>query len=203
MTLPRHLRFPLILLALLAAATLLLARPRAASPTGPSLRATCKAAGLKYPPPAPRVEIHKAERVLHLFSGSTRLKSYRVGLGFHPTGDKRREGDGRTPEGRFYVCTRLRRSKFHRFLGLSYPAPEDAAAAVRAGAITAQERAQIDAAHRTRRQPPWNTALGGAVGIHGKGSATDWTLGCIAVEDPEIEELSEALPLGTPVRIIP
>jgi murein L,D-transpeptidase YafK len=168
-----------------------------------ALRDACIQAGVRYPPPSPRVEVRKAERVLTLFSGQTRLKRYRVGLGFRPIGDKRRQGDGRTPEGDFYVCTRLKQSKFHRFLGLSYPAPDDAAQAQKDGAITAAERAQITHAHRKRRKPTWDTALGGAVGIHGSGGGMDWTAGCVAVENAEIVELFAVLPLGAPVRVLP
>jgi len=170
---------------------------------GKTLREACRQAGVRYPPPTPRVEVRKGERDLYLFSGDTRLKRYRVGLGFEPTGDKQRQGDGRTPEGTFYVCTRLHQSKFHRFLGLSYPGPDDAARARREGAISAAQAKQIERAHRRREQPAWDTALGGAVGIHGKGGSSDWTAGCVAVEDPEIEELFAVLPLGTPVRVLP
>jgi hypothetical protein len=167
----------------------------------PSLPEAFRKAGVPYPPPQPRVEIARAVRVLRLYSGSRLVAEYPVGLGFAPDGDKEREGDGRTPTGTFYICTRLERSRFHRFLGLSYPAPDDAERGLSAGLVSRDEHRSILAAHRAGRQPPWNTRLGGAVGIHGGGSGRDWTLGCIALENEIVEELFAVLPLGTPVQI--
>lgn len=178
------------------------ASPRAVSDTRP-LRAACRAAGVPYPPPAPRVVVRKAERRLALYSGKTRVKEYRVGLGPAPSGTKMRQGDGRTPEGHYYVCTRLEKSQFRRFLGLSYPGPQDAERGFGAGLISRTERERILTAQRRRVQPPWHTELGGAVGIHGRGSTSDWTAGCVAVDDPDIDELFAVLPLGTPVTIHP
>lgn len=126
-----------------------------------------------------------------------------MGLGPDPAGTKLQQGDGRTPEGEYYVCTRLERSRFHRFLGLSYPGIADARRGYREGLLTGAERDRIVAAQVKRQQPSWNTRLGGAVGIHGNGSSSDWTAGCIAVEDREIEELFAVLPLGTPVTVLP
>ena len=165
------------------------------------LARACRAAGVTYPPPGPRVVVRKAERVLTLYSGQQAVKEYRVGLGGSPARDKERQGDRCTPTGDFYVCTRLERSRFHRFLGISYPAPNDAQRGLKQGLIDRSEHSAILRAHQKRRQPPWNTRLGGAVGLHGGGSGMDWTLGCVAVENGEIEELFAVLPLGTPVRI--
>lgn len=160
----------------------------------------CRQVGVPHPPPHPRAVIRKAERVLALYSGESLVKEYDVGLG-KPDGDKQREGDRKTPEGTFYVCTRLERSRFHRFLGISYPAPEDAERGLRAGIISTAEHAAILQAHQRRRRPPWDTPLGGAVGIHGGGGGYDWTLGCIAVDNGAVEELFGVLRLGTPVEI--
>jgi len=165
------------------------------------LPSACRAAGVPYPPPAPSVRIDKKRRLLTLLSGQVPLKEYRVGLGGAPEGDKQRQGDNRTPEGTFYVCTRLKQSRFHRFVGLSYPSPAHAERGLKEGRINAAQRRAILTAWRQRRQPPWNTPLGGAVGIHGGGSGADWTLGCIAVENDQIEELFAVLPLGAPVEI--
>ena len=160
-------------------------------------------AGVAHPPPRPVLEVDKSERRMWLKSGGRMVREYVVALGFAPEGDKEREGDGKTPEGRFYLCYRNGRSRFHRFIGISYPAPEDAARGVRSGQITSRQQAATARAHRRRHQPPWNTALGGAVGLHGGGTGRDWTWGCVAVTDQEIEELYHALPLGTPVVIRP
>jgi murein L,D-transpeptidase YafK len=157
---------------------------------------------LALPLKDPRVVIRKRERELRLYDGNELRKRYRVVLG-GGTGDKEREGDRRTPEGDFYVCTRNDKSRFHLFMGLSYPAPDDAERGRRSGMISERERDAIVAAYRRRECPPWKTALGGEVGIHGGGTSRDWTLGCVAMEDRDVEELWRALRLGDPVRIEP
>src|SRR5688572_19895605 len=74
----------------------------------------------------PSVVIKKKERVLELYDGDKLVKTYEMVLGFAPAGDKRREGDGRTPEGEFYIFTKNPKSQFHLSLGLSYPSIDDA-----------------------------------------------------------------------------
>ncbi len=69
--------------------------------------------------------------------------------------------------------------------------------------ITRQQAARIAEADRGRRRPPWDTALGGEIFIHGQGSGSDWTLGCIALDNPDVEELFAAVEVGTPVSIVP
>ena len=155
------------------------------------------------PLPDARIVVKKGERRLLLYSGDEVVSAYRVGLGFSPTGDKWREGDGRTPEGDFYVCSRHLRSQFYLSLGLSYPTTEDAQRGLRDGLITRQQHDEIMRAIDERRQPPWDTPLGGAILIHGHGSDRDWTLGCIALDNDDIRDLYEQVPLGTTVTILP
>jgi murein L,D-transpeptidase YafK len=112
-----------------------------------------------------------------------------------------REGDHRTPEGRYYVCTRNDRSRFHLFLGVSYPSKQDAERGLTTGLIGKNVFAQIVAANSRGTRPPWNTPLGGEVGVHGGGTGSDWTWGCIALENADIEELWASCPLGTPITI--
>lgn len=191
---------------LISAGVLLLGRAlhvSATSPASPSLARACAAAGVRYPPPQPELEVLKSRRVMRLWSGKKRVKEYPISLGFAPQGDKVREGDGKTPEGRFYLCTRNGISRFHRFMGISYPAPEDGARGVKSGLATRAQGRAIRRAHQRRRQPPWNTGLGGAVGIHGGGTGPDWTFGCVAVSNQDAEELYVTLPMGTPVVIRP
>jgi murein L,D-transpeptidase YafK len=163
-----------------------------------SLQALCAAASVPYPPPDVRIVVEKQSRTLTLYSGSHALAHYRVGLGFDPVGGKLREGDGRTPEGELTIVTRNEKSRFRKFLGLSYPRPADVNSS-----LTPQEVEAIKLAFADRVKPPWDTPLGGAVGIHGHGSRRDWTAGCVAVDDSEIDVLWEAAPLGTPVTIRP
>lgn len=162
-----------------------------------------------------RIVITKHLHKLDLYSGDSLVKSYHVALGENPQGDKTQRGDGRTPEGHFYICTRNGKdSAFHIFLGLSYPAVPDAKRAVNDKQITWSQYQTIRGRLASRGAPLWNTALGGWIGIHGgsddsfaakmrkKRGSTDWTAGCIALTDKEIEEVAAATKMGTPVEIV-
>jgi len=151
----------------------------------------------------PRLLVEKSRRTLTVFSDGMPVKTYRVALSRAWVGDKEREGDRRIPEGTFYICSKNDASKYHLALGLSYPNEEDAERGLASGIITKREhRAIVDAVKHYRR-PPWNTKLGGEIMIHGGGTATDWTTGCVALSDDDIEELYLLLPLGTEVEIRP
>lgn len=147
------------------------------------------------PPRAPltgtidRIEIEKSARRLTVYRGVEALRSYRVALGFAPEGAKTRQGDGRTPEGRFRIDRRNPNSRFHLSLGLDYPQPRHVAAARAAG-----------------------VSPGGDIFIHGQPNRMpaallprkgDWTEGCIALANAEMEELWRITPLGTEVVIRP
>jgi len=159
--------------------------------------------GLATPPRRLRIVIRKAERVLVLQGDGRELFRCPVGLGGAPVGPKRRQGDGRTPEGDYRICSRNAASRFHLFLGLDYPTAADADRGYAERSITAAERDAIKRAREPGGCPPWNTLLGGTVGIHGNGSSWDWTLGCIALNDDDIETLWGLCPVGTAVRIEP
>ncbi|MDQ3907505.1 MAG: L,D-transpeptidase [Acidobacteriota bacterium] len=158
---------------------------------------------LKLPLVSPRVVVSKGARRLELYSDGRVVRTYRIGLGKNPDGDKERAGDYRTPEGDFYVCVKNAASKFYLSLGLSYPNREDAERGLRGGLITRSERDRIVTAIDKGLRPPWDTALGGEIFIHGGGSASDWTWGCVALDDADVKELFDAVPLKTPVRITP
>lgn len=156
---------------------------------------------LKLPLVEPRIVVEKGARKLTLYSDGERVRVFPVALGFEPSGDKVKQGDGRTPEGDFYVCMKNDKSKFYLSLGLSYPNAEDAERGLRDGIITRAQARQITDAISRGAKPPWNTALGGEIFIHGGGTASDWTWGCVALANENIKELFDALPLGTHVRI--
>jgi murein L,D-transpeptidase YafK len=147
-----------------------------------------------------RVVVRKSRGTMEIFRDGALWKTIPVFTGKNPS-DKRREGDMATPEGEFYICYKNPRSRYTRFLGLSYPNGEDAARGLRQGLITREEHRRICAAIARRECPPWKTALGGEVGIHGRSSTVGWTHGCISMENAEILKLSLLLPLGTPVEI--
>ncbi|MFL6228102.1 MAG: murein L,D-transpeptidase family protein [Pyrinomonadaceae bacterium] len=158
---------------------------------------------LKLPLADPRIIISKSRRRLELYSDGRVVRAYRIALGKNSLDDKERQGDYRTPEGEFYVCVRNAASKFYLSLGLSYPNKEDAERGLRDNLITRATHDRIAEAIDRQLRPPWNTALGGEIFIHGGGSSSDWTWGCIALENDDIKELFDAVPLKTPVRINP
>lgn len=136
------------------------------------------------------VVVDKSERRLTLLAGGRELRAYRVALGPSPEGHKQQEGDGRTPEGRYVIDWRNAGSSFHRSLHVSYPNARDRRDARRRG---------VDP--------------GGAIMIHGlpngmgwlgaEHAARDWTLGCIAVTNEEIEEIWRVVRDGTAIEIRP
>jgi len=163
------------------------------------LQGTLAAGGLAKP----RMEVFKAKRQLQLFDGEQFIKTYRIGLGNNPKPPKEREGDGATPEGSYFICVKNPKSRFYLSLGVSYPGPQDAERGLKAGLITGQERKEIVEAHRTGGTPPWNTKLGGEIFVHGRGSKSDWTLGCMALDDADMEELYRLVTVRTPITIHP
>ena len=130
------------------------------------------------------IEVHKADRKMFLLYDSTVLKSYDIQLGGNPVGTKHFEGDGKTPEGAYTIIMRNPGSTYHLSLRISYPNAADRAYAKAAG-----------------KEP------GGDIFIHGQPGWTkvngDWTVGCIAVPDEEIEEIYAMVNPGTPIHIFP
>ena len=134
-------------------------------------------------PEVTRVVVFKESRRLYLLHEKSVLKSYRIDLGFAPTGDKKVEGDGRTPEGHYTIDRRNPDSEFHLSIGIDYPNVRDIAEAQKLG-----------------KEP------GGDIFIHGRGNLytllrPDWTWGCIAVTNEEIEEIYAMVQDGTPISI--
>jgi murein L,D-transpeptidase YafK len=151
----------------------------------------------------PHIIIRKKDRKLELFDGETLIKTYPTALGFAPVGDKEREGDGKTPEGEFYVHFKNEKSKFYLSIGISYPNVGAAKRGLAAKLITQTEHDSIVRAIKEKRTPPQKTRLGGEIFIHGGGSATDWTQGCAALSNADIKELFDAIPLSAKVKIVP
>ncbi|MGB7209734.1 MAG: L,D-transpeptidase family protein [Pyrinomonadaceae bacterium] len=150
----------------------------------------------------PSILIRKAARKLEIFDGKKLVKTYTMVLGFSTKGDKEIEGDGRTPEGEFYVFTKNPESRFHLSLGISYPSKDDAKRGLSAGLISKEEHAEIAKAIDEGGMPPQKTKLGGEIFIHGGGTASDWTDGCVALKDEEISEIFAIIPVGTKVKIL-
>jgi len=149
------------------------------------------------------LNVYKEKRILELWSNNGLIGEYNIGLGFNPIGHKEKEGDGRTPEGSYYVCVRNPNSRFYLSLGVSYPGISDAERGLESGLITQDEYNSIVNAINNGGLPPWNTALGGQIMIHGSGGSYDWTEGCIAVDDNVMDILWEHCPIGTKINIYP
>jgi murein L,D-transpeptidase YafK len=137
-----------------------------------------------------RIVVRKAERVLTLYWHGARLKSYRIALGGQPVGPKLARGDQRTPEGLYTVTRRTKPSDFHAALLISYPNADDLARA-RAAGVRPGGGIEI---HGLREGFDW---LGAAHQFF------DWTDGCIALTNSEMDELVRAVPDGTPLEILP
>ena len=150
--------------------------------------------GCSSSPPAPlsvdRVLIEKSDRRLILLSGDAALRSFRIALGANPIGHKRQEGDERTPEGVYFISRRNDKSSFYRALQISYPNDEDRAAAGANGV----DPGGLIMIHGIRN------GLGWIGGLH---RFVDWTDGCIAVTNSEMDEIWESVQLNTPVEIRP
>ena len=139
-------------------------------------------------PPVTQIVVNKSARQMLFLSGNTVIKSYNVGLGNEPRGHKQFSGDGKTPEGLYYIDRRNPDSRYHLSLGVSYPNVQDAAFALSQG-----------------------QNAGGDIFIHGQGpegkvlapQKRDWTVGCIAVTDDEVEDIYAMVRDGTPILIAP
>jgi murein L,D-transpeptidase YafK len=136
------------------------------------------------------VVVNKSVRTLELYRGTELLRSYNVSLGRDPSGPKQREGDGRTPEGKYTLDYRKENSSFHRSLHISYPSPDEVKAAKAKGA----NPGGLIMVHGLRN------GLGVVGRLH---TAIDWTDGCVAVTNREIEEIWRVVPDGTPIVIKP
>lgn len=146
--------------------------------------------GIKSSVIADSIVVEKAKRVLTLFSAGIPVRTYKIALGRQPLGDKIRKGDNRTPEGTYFIDFKNASSKYYKALHISYP----------------------DASHEERARE-LGVSPGGDVMIHGlppayasigaAHSKWDWTEGCIAVTDKEIDEIYNAIPTGAIIDIKP
>ena len=157
------------------------------------------------------LEVIKSKRLLRVKRGNRVERAYFVAVGSGGPGKKQRRGDRTTPVGRYRIVDFNEDSHFHLFMQLSYPNLRDAFGAQKHHMISRRDYADIQSAHRLGRIPPQNTRLGGMIGIHGIGQTTDerldihrhinWTQGCIALTNTEIDDLRRYVHIGTTVII--
>ena len=150
------------------------------------------------------VRIHKAIRLLTLVDEHEKcILKASIALGVHTSAPKMLEGDGKTPEGTYRICITKEHGRYGNSLGLSYPNEADASRALADGRIDAATHTAILCAHKEGRRPPWGTALGGEIYIHGGGTQRDWTQGCIALEDDVMAQLFAFASQIAKVEILP
>jgi murein L,D-transpeptidase YafK len=154
----------------------------AAAPAPAAVRAPAAKADL--------IVVEKAKRVLTLYAKKKAIKTYRIALGGNPVGHKEQEGDSRTPEGRYTIDAKNPWSSFHLSLRVSYPNGRDRSTA-RAKGVSPGGQIMI---HGT---PEYLTTL------QATGVFRDWTAGCIAVSNAEIEEIYRLVNKGTTIIIKP
>jgi murein L,D-transpeptidase YafK len=170
----------------------ILALPLAAHAAGPAAQPTPPPADWeKYATPkADRIVVYKAERRLEIRRGDKVLRSYHIALGRHPVGPKIEQGDGRTPEGTYIIDRRNMMSEYHLSLHLSYPSALD-----------------------IKRAAAHNARAGGGIMIHGEPNVLnhegkkrlfkDWTAGCIALSNTDVDEVWRLVDDGIAVDIYP
>jgi len=137
-----------------------------------------------------KIIVNKCDRKLSVFENGKLIKSYKISLGKVPEGAKEFEGDMKTPEGLYVINNKNPNSGYHKNLGISYPNDKD-----------------------EKHAKDFGKNPGGLIKIHGIKNGygwigrlhllKDWTLGCIALTDKEIDELYEMVPIGTPIEIKP
>ena len=156
-----------------------------------------------------RILVAKGSRTLDLISDGRLERRYSIALGRNASADKSTEGDHATPLGEFYICAKNPRSKYFLSLCISYPNADDAERGLAANLIGVDEYRQILDALQAGKMPPQHTRLGGEIYIHGRGgkeaeaasSEKDWTRGCIALDNSDMQELYDRIDIGTPIRI--
>ena len=133
---------------------------------------------------------------------------HNIAIGRYGTSTDRRRVDNTTPLGRYRISSIRRDDNFRHYIGLDYPGAEQAQRAHREGVISQRELQAIIAAHRVGGRPPQGTALGGHIGIHGLGRADpgvhetmNWTRGCIALTDSQVDALLVWVRIGMTVEI--
>lgn len=149
---------------------------------------------------ARKIEVKKGEQTLEILN--------EIAIGRGGAGLKSHRGDNITPFGDYRIGWVGEKSSFRKFFGLTYPSVGDAEKALSKGVIDRLTYNRIITAHQFHEIPPQNTPLGGQIGIHGLGNADvrihktfDWTHGCIALTNTQIDHLSQLVDTGTVVKI--
>ena len=155
----------------------------------------------------PHIVVYKSRNVLELWSGDTLMARMKAAMGKRE-GAKQRSGDGKTPEGQYYICKSSDHGQYYKSLFFSYPNSDDALAGLDDKAITQAQYDDIVSATDRREAPLWNTKLGGEIAISGtgtigKGLEGNWTGGNVALSDQDMDYLLKYVSIGADVEINP
>ena len=154
--------------------------------------------------PSTRIYVSKMNKELTLIADNKVVGKWPCSLGeFSANGTKQKQGDRTTPNGDYYICVRTDKSAYHLSLGLSYPDKAAADRGFESGIISQAEKDAIYSAIDKKVCPPWNTALGGAIMIHGNYQKGIPTAGCVAVSDNVMDILWPYGQLGIKVSVGP
>jgi hypothetical protein len=154
--------------------------------------------------PSTRIYVSKMSKELTLIADNKVVGKWPCSLGeFSANGTKKKQGDRTTPNGDYYICVRNDKSAYHLSLGLSYPDKAAADRGFESGLISKEEKDTIYSAIDRKVCPPWNTALGGAIMIHGNYQKGIPTAGCVAVSDDVMDILWPYGQLGIKVSVGP
>ncbi|MEZ4703080.1 MAG: L,D-transpeptidase family protein [Rhodothermales bacterium] len=153
------------------------------------------------------IRVSKRRKAVYVYRGTELVRKIPADFGANVVSDKIRRGnlsspdDWRTPEGTFFVVSKNPNSKFYKAFVLNYPNAEDADRGFQDGIISREQRDAIVAAEERGDMPPMDTQLGGWIEIHGSGTGggTNWTQGCVAIRNEQMDELWALVNVGTPV----
>ncbi len=156
---------------------------------------------------SPRVVVYKSRNVLELWNGDTLMARLKAAMGKHE-GAKQKSGDGKTPEGKYYVCKFVGNGQYYKSLFISYPNADDALAGLSDKVITQAQYDEIASAIDRQEIPLWNTKLGGEIAISGTGTIGrglegNWTGGNVALSNDDMDYLLKYVSVGVEVEINP
>jgi hypothetical protein len=160
-------------------------------------------------PPAVWLLVDTRNMTLSVMRGTETVQTFTgIAIGRFGTTEAKHTLDGKTPLGEFRITRIAEKTSFHRFFGIDYPNLAHARAGLESGRITPAEFAAIRNAHRRQTPPPQHTALGGFIGIHGLGDGDpaihedfNWTNGCIAMTNEQMDDLAQWIEEGILVII--
>lgn len=147
------------------------------------------------------IKVYKGKKVLELYADEKLIGRFKIGIGAYTEGNKEKEGDNKIPEGSYYISSKISKTKYTYFMGVSYPNIKDAQNGLDKGFIDKSTYEAIKKAIEEKKQPPGNTPLGGSIGIHGGGTEYENTYGSISLSNEDISIIKQYVTVGAAVEI--